>query len=49
VVHALCAAVERSLDAPSDDHVVDLRDHATALDGARPRRVRRSLANWAAR
>jgi len=49
VVHALCAAVERSLDAPSDDHVVDLRDHAAALDGARPRRVRRSLAHWAAR
>jgi DNA-binding MurR/RpiR family transcriptional regulator len=49
IVHALCAAVERSLDAPRDDHVVDLRDHATALDGARPRRVRRSLAHWAAR
>jgi phosphoheptose isomerase len=49
VVHALCAAVERSLNAPRDEHVVDLRDHATAQDGGASRPTRRSLARWAAR
>jgi phosphoheptose isomerase len=42
-VHALCAAVERSLDAPRDEHLVDLRDRATMPDRRRPR----SLGRWA--
>jgi phosphoheptose isomerase len=46
-VHALCAAVERALDAPHDEHVVDLRDH-TSVQGSHPR-ARHSLARWAAR
>jgi phosphoheptose isomerase len=33
-VHALCAAAERWLDVPADEHVVDLRDH-TATGGHR--------------
>jgi len=49
VVHALCAAIERALSAPRDEHVVDLRDHASVQDGTRSRRPRRSLAHRAAR
>jgi phosphoheptose isomerase len=48
-IHALCAAAERWLDLPSDERVVDLRDHASAQDGARQRSSYRSVAHWVAR
>jgi phosphoheptose isomerase len=48
-VHALCAAAERWLDLPHDEHVVDLRDHASAQVGARQRSSYRSLSHWVAR
>jgi phosphoheptose isomerase len=48
-IHALCAAAERWLDLPSDEHVVDLRDHTPAQDGARQRSSYHSLAHWVAR
>jgi phosphoheptose isomerase len=44
-IHALCAAAERSLEVPGDDHVVDLRDHASAQDGARQRPSHSSLTH----
>jgi phosphoheptose isomerase len=36
-VHAVCAAAERWLDQPVDEHVVDLRDRTTTASGHRRR------------
>jgi D-sedoheptulose 7-phosphate isomerase len=47
-VHALCAATERWLDVPRDEHVVDLRDHAAQAD-PRQRSSQVSLSHWIAR
>lgn len=47
-VHALCAAAERWLDLPSDEHVVDLRDRTSVTSTNRPR-THSSLPRRAAR